>query len=99
MSAESDSTNRGEPASGTPGLGRRILLGVGAVVVALAGIVGFFVGSNGAETVPRAAVLGGLVTIPTTPLSMSLYAVFVTTAVLAALFGLVAVASRYEDAD
>ncbi|RDI70396.1 DUF7520 family protein [Halopelagius longus] len=99
MSAESDSTNRGEPASGTPGLGRRILLGVGATVVVLAGVVGFFIGSNGAETAPRVAVLGGLVTIPTTPLSMSLYAALVAAGVLTVLFGLVAVASRYEDAN
>ncbi|SFG77817.1 hypothetical protein SAMN04488063_2910 [Halopelagius inordinatus] len=98
MSAEPDSANDADAPPGRPGLGRRILLFVGAVVVALAGMVGFFVGSNGAESVPEVPLLGGLVTVPTTPLSMTLYAALLATAILATLFGLVALASRYEDA-
>lgn len=99
MSAESDSADDANATPGRPGLGRRILLSVGGVVVALAGMVGFFVGSNGAESVPRMSLLGGAVTFPTTPLSMTLYAALLATLMLSTLFGLVALASRYEDAE
>lgn len=76
---------------------RSLLLAVGVVVVALAGVVGFVVGSNGAAT--RASIRPlGLVTLPTTPATMSLYAMALATVVLAALFGAAALAGRYDDA-
>jgi hypothetical protein len=81
------------------GLGRRILLSVGVVVVALAGVVGFFVGSSDATSASTVAVFGGLMAVPLTPLSMALFAAVVATVVLSTLFGLVALASRYDDAD
>jgi hypothetical protein len=90
-----------EPAVETPagreGLGRSILLAVGVGVVATSGLLGFFIGSNGAEAVPEASLLGGLLVLPTTPLSMTLYGVVLSTVVLAVLFGLVELASRMED--
>ncbi|SFR68702.1 DUF7520 family protein [Halogeometricum limi] len=86
-----------EAATGRPGLGRSILLVVGLSVVAISGLLGAFIGSNGAEAVPEAAVLGGLLVLPTTPLSMALYGVVLASVVLAALFGLVELASRMED--
>jgi len=72
--------------SGDPGLGRRILLAVGGIVVLL--------GSNGA--LEAAAVLGTGFTIPVTPGTVALYGVVVSTAVLGGLFGLVELASRLE---
>lgn len=79
---------------GTPGLGRRILLGVGAIVVALSGGIGWLVGSNGA--LETAAVLGTGFTIPVTPGTVALYGIAVSTAILGGLFGLVELASRLE---
>lgn len=80
--------------SGDPGLGRRILLAVGGIVVLLSGGIGWIVGSNGA--LEAAAVLGTGFTIPVTPGTVALYGVVVSTAVLGGLFGLVELASRLE---
>lgn len=77
-----------------PGLGRRILLAVGGIVVVLSGGIGWIVGSNGALEV--AAVLGTGFTIPVTPATVALYGVVVSTAILGGLFGLVELASRLE---
>jgi len=82
--------------AGTPGLGRRILLSVGAVVIVLSGGIGWLVGSNG--RLADAAVLGTAVTIPVTPGAIALYGVVVSTAIVGGLFGLVELASRLEDA-
>jgi len=84
----------GAGAAGTPGLGRRILLSVGAIVVVISGGLGWFVGSNGALS--DAAVLGTGLTVPVTPGALALYGVVVSTAILAGLFGLVELASRLE---
>lgn len=86
-----------EAPAGREGLGRSILLAVGVGVVATSGLLGFFIGSNGAEAVPETSLLGGLLVLPTTPLSMTLYGVVLSTVLLAALFGLVELASRMED--
>lgn len=80
--------------AGTPGLGRRILLAVGAVVVVLSGGIGWLVGSNGA--LETAAVLGTGFTIPVTPGTVALYGLVVSTTLLGGLFGLVELASRLE---
>ena len=80
--------------AGTPGLGRRILLSVGGLVVVLSGGIGWFVGSNG--QLSDAAVLGTGFAIPVTPGAIALYGVAVSTAILGGLFGLVELASRLE---
>lgn len=77
--------------------GRRILLGVGAVVVVLAALIGLFAGANGATEVPEITAFG-LVTLPTTPLTLALYGALLATLVLCGLFGLVVVASRFDAA-
>jgi hypothetical protein len=81
-------------ATGSPGLGRRILLGVGALVVVISGGLGWFVGSNG--QLSDAAVLGTGFTVPVTPGALALYGVVVSAAILGGLFGLVELASRLE---
>ena len=95
MPPESDTAV--EPAATRDGQGRSILLAVGVGVVAVSGLLGLFIGSNGGEAVPRAALLGGLLVLPTTPPAMTAYAVALSTLVLAVLFGLVELASRVED--
>ena len=96
MPPESDTVAEPVTAAAEDGRGRSILLAVGVCVVALSGVLGFFIGSNGAETVPRSALFGGLLVIPTTPLWMTAYAVVLSTLVLVVLFGLVELASRME---
>lgn len=77
-------------------LGRRILLFVGATVVAVSGLVGFLIGANGAG---RGAEIDayGAVTLPVTPGTVALYGMALAVVVLAALFGAVAVASRFDE--
>ena len=84
-------------ATGIPGLGRRILLGVGALVFAISGGLGWFVGSNG--QLSDAAVLGTGFAVPVTPGALALYGIAVSTALLGGLFGLVELASRLEGDD
>jgi hypothetical protein len=78
--------------------GSRIFLVVAVTVVALAGLLGFFVGSNGAAVAPTISVAGGL-TLPTTPLTMTAYGMLLAAVSLAALFGLVSFASRFDEVD
>ena len=82
--------------AGRPGLGRKIMLGIGATVVLLSGGIGWLVGSNGAVELSEAAVLGTEVTIPVTPAAVALYGIVVSTLLLGLLFGLVELASRLE---
>ena len=81
-------------ADGEAGLGRRILLSVGATVILLSGGIGWLVGSNG--QLSDAAVLGTGFAIPVTPGAIALYGIVVSTAILGGLFGLVELASRLE---
>jgi hypothetical protein len=99
VSSEPDATERRGLPTGRPGLGRTILLAVGGSVVVISGVLGFFIGTNGAEAVPRTTVLGGALSFPTTPLAMALYGVAVSTVLLVTIFGLVSLASRFDDAD
>jgi Zn-dependent membrane protease YugP len=78
--------------------GRRVFVVVAASVVALAGIIGFFVGSNGAEVAPTISVFG-LLALPTTPATLTLYGMVLAAVALGVLFGLVTLASRFDDAD
>lgn len=79
---------------GHSGLGRRILLSVGAIVIVISGGLGWFVGSNGQLT--EAAVLGTGFAVPVTPGALALYGIVVSTAILGGLFALVELASRLE---
>lgn len=78
--------------------GKRILVAVGGIVVLLAGLVGFFVGSNSAESSPTFEVFGSVV-LPTTPVSVALYGMLLAGLLLGGLFAAVAVASRYDTVD
>jgi hypothetical protein len=76
--------------------GRRVLLTVAGVVVVLAGIIGFFVGSNSAESSPTFEVFGTLA-LPASPASGALYGMVLAGVVMGGLFAAVQFASRYDD--
>ncbi|WP_224269063.1 DUF7520 family protein [Haloprofundus salinisoli] len=76
--------------------GRRILLGVGGVVVLVAGLIGLFVGENSAGA---SIDLFGVATLPVSPVPMALYGAILATVALGALFGAVEFVSRLEDRD
>ncbi len=84
-----------EPTRGEVGLGRRILLVVGVGTVLLGGLLGAFVGANGAEVVSELTVLG-ILTIPLTPGAMALYGMVVTALAVTALYGAITFASKYD---
>ncbi|WP_410764567.1 hypothetical protein [Haloferax sp. DFSO60] len=77
--------------------GRRILLLVGLSVVAISGILGLFIGENGKQ-VATSIDLYGIVSVPTTPLAVSLYGIIISAVALGVLFGLVEFASRWDEA-
>jgi len=81
-----------------PGTGRRILLVVGATVVTVVGLIGFFVGSNNAGRVTGVEIFGTVV-LPTTPWAVAAYGVVLSATALALLFGFVELASRLEERD
>ena len=76
--------------------GRRVFGVVAVTVVLIGGLLGFFVGSNGAEVAPTIPLVGGL-SLPTTPLTVTLYGMVLATLFVGALFGLVTLASRFDD--
>ena len=78
--------------------GSRIFLVIAVTVVVLAGILGFFVGSNGAAVAPTIPLVGGL-ELPTTPATMTAYGMLLAVVSLAVLFGLVTFVSRFDDVD
>jgi hypothetical protein len=78
--------------------GRRVFLVIAVTVVVLAGVLGFFVGSNGAAVAPTISVFGQF-SLPTTPVTMTVYGMLLAVVSLAVLFGLVTAASRFDDAD
>ncbi|ERG94834.1 hypothetical protein [Haloquadratum walsbyi] len=96
-SSTGDSMTQSESPQGQPGLGRQILLGLGGFVIILSAGIGWLVGSNAPQTMARTQILNMSVTIPTTPVSLSLYGIIVSTFLLSMLFGLVSIASRIED--
>ena len=75
---------------------RRVFVVIGVTVVAVAGVLGFFVGSNGAAVAPTIPVAGGFA-LPTTPVTMTLYGMVLAAASLAGLFGLVTFVSRFDE--
>jgi len=65
-------------------------------VIALAGVVGFFVGSNAGAT--RESIrLFGLVTVPAAPSTLAAVAAGVATVLLVLLLGAVTLAARVDD--
>jgi hypothetical protein len=76
--------------------GRRVFVVVAATVVAIAGVLGFFVGSNGAAVAPTIPIAGGFA-LPTTPVTMTLYGMVLAAVSLAGLFGLVTFVSRFDE--
>jgi len=84
-----------ESAPGVSGLGRRILLGLGGGLVLLGGLLGFIVGGNGGETL-RELTLFGVLTVPVSPVAMTLYGMIVIAVAISLLYGAVSLASRYD---
>lgn len=80
---------------GEGGSARRYLAGAAATVVAFVAVAGYVVAANNAVD---AVTVFGVATVPGTPVAMALYGVVLASAVLGVLFGLVTVASRYDDA-
>lgn len=78
--------------------GRRVFLVIAVSVVLIAGGLGFVVGANGASVAPTITVLGRFA-LPTTPATMTVYGMLLAAVSLAALFGLVTVASRFDTVD
>jgi hypothetical protein len=84
-----------ESAPGVSGRGRRILLGLGAGGVLLGGLLGFFVGANGGEALGE-LTLFGVLTVPVSPLAMTLYGMVVVGVAVSLLYGAVSLASRFD---
>ncbi len=76
------------------GLGRRILLALGGIGVLIGGLLGFVVGANSAEA--GDITVGGVLAVPITPAAMTLYGMVVVALAVAALFGLISLASRFD---
>jgi hypothetical protein len=77
--------------------GRPIFAAVAVLVVLVAGGIGAVVGASGQERAVAMDLLG-VVSFPMTPVSMAAFGMLVTAGVLALLFGLVALAARYDEA-
>ena len=77
--------------------GRPIFAAVAVIVVLIAGGIGAIVGASGQQRAVAMDLLG-VVSFPMTPTSMAAFGMVVTAGVLALLFGLVSVASRYDEA-
>ncbi|MFC4449423.1 DUF7520 family protein [Halorussus aquaticus] len=75
---------------------RPIFAAVAVVVVLVAGGIGAVVGASGQERAVTMDLLG-VVSFGMTPLSMAAFGMLVTASVLAVLFTLVSVASRYDN--
>ncbi|USZ68956.1 hypothetical protein NGM10_04265 [Halorussus salilacus] len=76
--------------------GRPVFAIVAIAVVALAGLLGAVVGASGQER-GVAMDLAGVVSFGMTPVSMAAFGVLATGSVLAVLFGLVSIASKYDE--
>lgn len=78
--------------------GRRIVVVVGLVVVALAGGVGFVVGENAAEAGETVQILGSL-SVPASGPALGAFGGLLAATLLGGLFALVELASRLEGTD
>ncbi|UPV99193.1 hypothetical protein M0R88_11725 [Halorussus gelatinilyticus] len=75
---------------------RPIFAGVSVVVVLVAGGIGAIVGASGQKREVAMNLLG-VVSFQMSPVVMAAFGMVLTASVLALLFGLVSVASRYDD--
>ena len=75
---------------------RAVLVGIAAVVVVSAMVIGLVVGHNAQVVTDRFSVLGGLVTVPVTPRHMAAYGGVLAVGVLVAVYVLVRGASAYD---
>lgn len=89
MTADTDT-----PATTEQSSGRRYLIGAGLTVVLFATFTGYTLGSNSPASSARFA---SLVTVPVTRWSLALYGTILSGLVVVTLFGLVTLASRYDD--
>jgi hypothetical protein len=69
---------------------------VAILVVLVSGGIGAIVGASGQERAVAMDLLG-VVSFPMTPTTMAAFGMLVTAGVLSLLFGLVALAARYDD--
>ena len=84
-----------DPSDTVEGSGRPYLVGAAGVVTVFAAAAGYVVAANNAV---GAVTVFGLVTLPGSPAAMALYGAVLSLLVLGVLFGLVGVASRFDDA-
>lgn len=85
-------TTDGNPETG---VGRRILLLLGAGMVGLGGVLGFFVGANGGGGIDAIRPFG-VVTVPISPGAMTVYGMVLIALAIGTLYGLVSAASRFD---
>ena len=78
--------------------GRRVLLAFGGVAVVVGVVVGSFVGGVSADR-GASVVAFGVVTLPTGPLAVGLYAGLLGLLFVGSLFGAVRLVSRFDDAE
>ena len=83
-----------DPSDTVEGSGRPYLVGAAGVVTVFAAAAGYVVAANNAV---GAVTVFGLVTLPGSPAAMGLYGAALSLLVLGVLFGLVGVASRFDD--
>jgi|AntRauTorcE11898_2_1112593.scaffolds.fasta_scaffold00235_7 hypothetical protein len=76
--------------------GRRFLLALGGFVIILGGVLGFVVGANGGGDIMSELSVFGLLTVPLTPVAMTLYGMITITVAIGVLYGAVELASQYE---
>lgn len=76
--------------------GRRLVLGLYAVVVAIAAVMGFVIGAARPEELDPELL--GVVQLPPTPLGMALYGALTLALLLGVLLLAVNYVSRYDDA-
>jgi hypothetical protein len=74
-----------------------LFLAVAPIVVVLCGVVGALVGANAAERGAEVVIFGAF-SLPPSGAVVGAFAALLATTVLAALFGLVELASRLDDA-
>ncbi|WP_435064999.1 DUF7520 family protein [Halobaculum sp. EA56] len=74
--------------------GRPYLLGAAAVVTLFAAAAGYVVAANNAVDAVR---MFGVVTVPGSPAAVAAYGALLSLLLLGGLFGLVTVASRFDD--
>lgn len=76
--------------------GRPVFAVVAVLAILVAGAFGAVVGASGQEQATTLDVLG-VASFPMTPISMAAFGMAATAGALALLFGLVTVASRYDE--